>query len=80
MRRDPSGLLDGLGAGHMDDLNDGNSRQSVFQIAMRALDEMIAELDGIRSTEALLLDDVGDSLSRGQQECPDGRWNGCGNF
>ena len=60
MRRDLGRLLDGLGAGYVDDLNDGNPGQSILQIAMRADGEMIADLDRIRPAEALLLDDVGE--------------------
>ena len=43
---------------------------------MRADREMIADLDGIRPAEVLLLDDVGNPLSRSQQECSNGRWDG----
>ena len=64
----------------MDDLNQGNSGQSIFQIAMGALGEMIADLDRIGSAEALLLDDIGNSLSRRQEECSDRGRNGRGNF
>src|SRR5260221_4190572 len=47
---------------------------------MCAESEMIADLDRIRPAEALLLDDLGNALSRSQQECPDGRWDGRGNL
>ena len=80
MRRQERGLLDGLGTGHMNDLHHGNAGQSVFQVAMRADSEMIADLDGIGPAETLLLDDVGNPLSRSQQECSDRRWDSRGNF
>ena len=80
MRRDARGLLEGLGTGHVDDLNDGNPGQSILQIAMRSVGEMIADLDRIRPAETLLLDDVGNPLPRSQQECSDGRWDGRGNL
>src|ERR1700686_1854980 len=80
MRRHERGLLDGLGTGHVNDLNDGNPRQSILQVAMRADSEMIADLDRIRPAETLLLDDLGNSLSRSQQECSDRRGDGRGNF
>jgi hypothetical protein len=47
---------------------------------MRSESEMIADLDRIRAAETLLLDDIGNPLSRSQQECPDGGWNGRGNL
>src|ERR1700730_12155535 len=78
--RDLSRLLDGLGAGHVNDLNHGNPGQSILQIAMRADGEMIADLDRIRPAETLLLDDVMNILPRSQQERSDGRWDGRGNF
>ena len=80
MRRHTRGLLDGLGTGHVNDLNDRYPGQSILQVAMHTDSEMIADLDSIRPAEALLLDDVGDPLSRGQQECSDRRWDGRGNL
>src|SRR5258708_36250397 len=47
---------------------------------MCAESEMIADLDRIRPAEALLLDDSGNSLARGQQECSDGRRDGRSNL
>src|SRR5258708_20132582 len=47
---------------------------------MCAVSEMIADLDRIRPAEALMLDDGGNSLARGQQECSDRRWYGRGNL
>ena len=76
MGRDSGCLLDGFGTGHVNDLNYGDPGQSILQIAMRADSEMVADLDRIRPAETLLLDDVGDPLSRSQQECSDGRRNG----
>src|SRR5258708_20590380 len=64
----------------MDDLNQGNPGQSILQIPMCAVSEMIADLDRIRPAEALLLDDSGNSLARGQQERTDRRWYGRGNL
>jgi len=55
--RDASGLLDRLGTGYVDDLNHRNPGQGLFQIAMGSVREMVAQLDGIGPTEALLLDD-----------------------
>jgi len=62
MGRHARSFLYGLGAGYVDNLNEGNSGQGLLQIAMRTEEEMIAELDRIRPAEALLLDDVGYSL------------------
>ena len=47
---------------------------------MRADNEMIADLDRIRAAEALLLDDVGNLLSRSQQECSDRGWDARGDL
>lgn len=47
---------------------------------MRAVSEMIADLDRIRPAESLLLDDVDDPLPRCQQKCCDGRWDVRGNL
>jgi len=47
---------------------------------MRADGEMIADLDRVRPAKALLLDDLGNPLSRSQQECSDRRWDGRGNL
>ena len=80
MWRDSHGFLDGLGSGHVNDLNHGDPRQSILQVAMSADSEMIADLDRIRPAEPLLLDDLGNPLSRSQQECSDRRWDGRGNF
>src|SRR6266852_2322558 len=80
MRRHPRGLLDRLGTSHMYDLDDGNPRQCVLQIAMRALGETIADLDRIRAAEVLLLDDDVDASPRSQKKCPDRRWNGRGDL
>ena len=80
MRRYERGLLDGLGTGHMNDLNDGNPRQCILQVAVRAVSEMIADLDRIRTAETLLLDDLGNPLPRSQQKCSDRRWDSRGNF
>jgi len=75
MRGDVDRFLDGLGAGHMDNLNDRNPGQGVFQIVVRADSEMVADLYGVRAAEALLLNDLADALSGGQQKCSDGRWH-----
>ena len=80
MRRESGRLFDGLGTSHVDDLNHGDPRQSFFQVAMRAVNEMVAELNRIRPAEPLLLDDLGNPLPRGQQECSNRRWDGRGNF
>ena len=80
MRRDSRGLLNGFGSDHVNDLNDGNPGQSILQLAMRAQTEMIADLDRIGPAETLLLDDVGNLLSRSQEECSDRRWDGRGNL
>ncbi len=78
MRRYTRRLFHRLGAGYMDDLNYGNPSQGLFQIAMCADRQVIADLDRIRSAKALLFDDVCNSLPRCEQECPDGRGNGRG--
>ena len=80
MRRGLGRLLDGLGAGYVNDLNHGNPGQSFLQIAMRVDGEMIADLDRVRPAEALLLDDLGNPLSRSQEECSDCGWDCRGNF
>ena len=64
MRRDSRGFFDGLGTGHVNDLNHRNPGQSFLYIAMSADGEMIADLDRIRPANALLLDDLGNPLSR----------------
>ena len=80
MRGYPHSFVDGLGTGHVHDLNDRNSGQGVLQVAMRADGEMVADLDRIGPAEALLLDDVGHALPRRQQERPDRGWNRRGNL
>ena len=80
MRRHPGGLLDRLRPGHMDNLHDRNSGQSLSKVAMRAMGEMVADLDRIRLAETLLLDYLGNSLPRSQQECSDSGWDGRGNL
>src|ERR1019366_1176350 len=80
MRRRLRRILDGLGTGHVDNLNHGYPRQSFLQIAVRAESEMIADLNRIRPAEMLLFDDVGNPLPRSQQGCPDARWNDRGNL
>jgi hypothetical protein len=80
MRRDSGRLFDGLGTGHVNDLNHGNPGQSILQVAMCADSEMIADLDRIRPAETLLLDDVGNPLSRSQQEWSNRRWDSRGNL
>jgi hypothetical protein len=47
MRRYSGRLLDGFGSGDVDDLDHRNSGQGIFQVAMRAGREMVADLDGI---------------------------------
>src|SRR2546421_2134998 len=80
MRRDSRGFFDGLGTGHVNNLNHGNPGQGFLQIAMRAQSEMIADLDRVRAAETLLLDDVGNLSSRSQQECSDRGWDARGNL
>ena len=47
---------------------------------MRAVSEMVADLDGVRPAEALLLDDLVYALPRSKQERSDSGRNGRGNL
>ena len=47
----------------MDDLNYGDPGHGIFQVAMRAVSEAIAELDRIGAAEALLRDDFVHALT-----------------
>jgi len=80
VRSDLGCFFNGVGTGYVDHLDEGDSRQGIFKIAMGAVREAIANLNGIGSAVALLGDDVGDILVRRQEECSDGGGNRGGNL
>ena len=80
MRRYSAGLIHAFRADHMHDLNNRNSRQSIFEVAMCAGSQVIADLDAVGPARTVLCDDVAGVLSRGQQERSDWRRNGGGNL
>ncbi len=76
MRRYSAGLIHAFRADHMNNLNNRNSRQSIFEVAMCAGSQVIADLDAVSPARTVLCDDVAGVLSRGQQERSDWRRNG----
>jgi len=77
---DGGSLFDGFGTGDMDDLDDFDSGESGFEVAVRAVGEVIDDLNCVGAADAMLGDDFVDGLAAGEKEGADGRRDGCGDF